>query len=53
MAPSLTSIVASEDKTVEAPALDLLASLGWERANLLHEEPGLANPTGRTSLRQA
>lgn len=53
MAPSLTSFVSSEDKTVEAPALDLLEGLGWQRVNLLHEELGVTNPTGRTSFRQA
>lgn len=53
MAPSLTSFVSSEDKTVEAPALDLLEGLGWQRVNLLHEELGVTNPTGRISFRQA
>ena len=53
MAPSLSSFVASEDKTVEEPALELLERLGWERVNLMQEEPGPDNPTGRTSFRQA
>lgn len=52
MAPSLSSFVASEDKTVEQPALDLMEQLGWERINLLHEQPGPDNPTGRVSFRQ-
>lgn len=53
MSPSLSSFVASEDKTVEQPALQLLQRLGWERINLQHEAVGADNPTGRTSLRQA
>lgn len=53
MAPSLSGQVASEDDIVEQPALELLEELGWERVNLYEEQPGLANPTGRTSLRQA
>lgn len=53
MSPSLSSYVASEDKTVEVPALELLDGLGWELVNLLHEQPGPDNPTGRTSFRQA
>lgn len=53
MAPSLTSLVASEDGSVEQPALALLEELGWERADLYQEQPGATNPTGRTSFRQA
>ncbi len=53
MAPSLTGHLASEDGSVEQPALELLQELGWSYANLLHEVPGPANPTGRTSFRQA
>lgn len=52
MSPSLSSYVASEDKTVEVPALELLNGLGWDLINLLHEVPGPDNPTGRTSFRQ-
>ena len=52
MAPSLTGHLASEDGSVEQPALELLQELGWSHANLLHEVPGPANPTGRTSFRQ-
>jgi len=52
MAPSLTSIVASEDSAVERPALELLQELGWAHVNLHDEQPGLSNPTGRTSFRQ-
>jgi type I restriction enzyme, R subunit len=46
MAPSLTGHLASEDGSVEQPALELLQELGWSHANLLHEVPGPANPTG-------
>jgi type I restriction enzyme R subunit len=53
VAPSLLGMVASEDGIVEQPALELLVELGWGHVNLLHEVPGPANPTGRTSLRQA
>ncbi|MFC3214191.1 type I restriction endonuclease [Novosphingobium panipatense] len=52
MAPSLTRTIASEDGIVEQPALALLQELGWAHANLMHEQPGPANPTGRTSFRQ-
>ncbi len=52
MAPSLTGIVASEDGIVEQPALALLEDLGWSHVNLMYEQPGLANPTGRTSFHQ-
>ena len=52
MAPSLTGHIASEDGSVEQPALELLEELGWQRVNLQGELPGLDNPTGRTSLRQ-
>ena len=52
MAPSLTGHLASEDGSVEQPALELLQELGWSHANLLHEVPGPANPTGRSSFRQ-
>lgn len=53
MAPSLTGLVASEDGSVEQPALALLEELGWERLDLYQEQLGPANPTGRTSFRQA
>lgn len=52
MAPSLTGTIASEDGVVEQPALALLQELGWTHANLMHEQPGPSNPTGRTSFRQ-
>lgn len=53
MAPSLTGLIAPEDGSVEQPALALLAELGWERVDLYQEQLGAANPTGRTSFRQA
>ena len=52
MAPSITGHIASEDGSVEQPALELLAELGWQRINLQAEQPGPENPTGRTSFRQ-
>ena len=52
MAPSLTGHIASEDGSVERPALELLRELGWSLGNLLHETPGPNNPTGRTSCKQ-
>ena len=52
MAPSLTGHIASEDGSVEQPALALLEELGWSRVNLMNETPGPANPSGRTSIRQ-
>lgn len=53
MSPSLTGHIAPEDGGVERPALALLAELGWSRLDLMRETPGAANPTGRTSFRQA
>ncbi|MCK2056981.1 type I restriction endonuclease subunit R [Methylobacterium sp. 37f] len=52
MALSLTGHIASEIGSVEQPALELLEELGWQRVNLQAEQPGLSNPTGRTSFRQ-
>jgi type I restriction enzyme R subunit len=52
MAPSLTGTIASEDGIIEQPALALLQELGWTHANLMYEQPGPLNPTGRTSFRQ-
>lgn len=53
MAPSLTGQIASEDGIVEKPAVALLGELGWTHINLIAEVPGPANPTGRTTFRQA
>jgi type I restriction enzyme, R subunit len=50
--PSLTGHLASEDGSVEQPALALLQALGWQHVNLQAEVPGPSNPTGRTSFRQ-
>jgi type I restriction enzyme R subunit len=44
--------VASEEGAVEKPALALLEELGWTPINLMAEQPGPANPTGRTSFHQ-
>ena len=53
MAQSLSGLVASEDSIVEKPALALLQELGWTHVDLRDEVLGPANPTGRTSFRQA
>lgn len=53
MARGLTGILASEDGIVEKPALALLRELGWQHVDLHGEQPGPANPTGRTSFQQA
>lgn len=53
MARGLTGFVASEDGIVEKPALALLTKLGWQHVDLHGEQPGPANPTGRTSFQQA
>ncbi len=52
MAPSLTGHIASEDGSVEQPALALLRDLGWSHIDLRNETPGAANLTGRTSFKQ-
>lgn len=52
MAVGLTGIVASEGGIVEKPALALLQELGWDHVDLYGEQPGLDNPTGRTSFQQ-
>lgn len=53
MAPSLTGNFASEDGSVEKPALAMFQELGWAHVDLRDEQPGPGNPTGRTSFRQA
>lgn len=50
--PSLTGAIANEKREVEEPAIALFRSLGWEHLDLLHEQPGPNNPTGRTSRRE-
>ena len=49
---SLSGIITSEDGLVEKPGLDLLIELGWTHANLMAEEPGPTNHTGRLSFRE-
>jgi len=49
---SLSGTITSEDKLVETPGLDLLVELGWTHANLMKEEPGPTNVTGRLSFRE-
>ena len=50
--PSLSGVLASEKALVEGPAVELLQSLGWQYDDLMQEEPGAANPTGRLTLRE-
>jgi type I restriction enzyme R subunit len=50
--PSLSGSIASEKALVEEPALELLVALGWRRGDLMQEEPGPKNPTGRVSFRE-
>jgi type I restriction enzyme R subunit len=42
----------SEDGLVEKPGVGLLQELGWIHENLIAEQPGAANPTGRLSFRE-
>ena len=49
---SLSGVISSEGWLIEKPGLDLLEDLGWTHADLFHEEPGPANPTGRLSFRE-
>lgn len=50
--PSLSGSIASEKAVVELPAVELLQSLGWQHGDLMQEEPGALNPTGRLSFRE-
>lgn len=50
--PSFAGAIASEKALVEGPAVELLQSLGWQHGDLMHEEPGAKNPTGRLSFRE-
>jgi type I restriction enzyme R subunit len=50
--PSLSGSIASEKSVVEVPAIELLQSLGWQHGDLMREEPGSNNLTGRLSLRE-
>jgi type I restriction enzyme R subunit len=49
---SLSGTISSEDKLVEKPGLDLLVELGWVHSNLMMEEAGPKNPTGRLTFRE-
>lgn len=46
------SALVPEAEAVEQPTIALLAALGWRTANLLNEQPGPANLTGRQSFRE-
>jgi type I restriction enzyme, R subunit len=48
---SLSSVITTEGGLIEKPGLELLVQLGWTHANLMDEEPGPLNPTGRQSFR--
>jgi type I restriction enzyme R subunit len=49
---SLSGVITSEDGLVERPGLELLEGLGWQHINLMKEELGPKNPTGRLSFRE-
>jgi type I restriction enzyme R subunit len=49
---SLSSVITSEDGLVETPGLELLEQIGWAHVNLMDEEVGPNNPTGRLSCRE-
>lgn len=49
---SLSGSLASEGETVEGPALELFEELGWTHQDLMQEQPGPENATGRRSLRE-
>jgi type I restriction enzyme R subunit len=49
---SLSAAITSEDELIETPGLELLEELGWKHANLMQEDPGPANATGRLSFRE-
>jgi type I restriction enzyme R subunit len=49
---SLSGAIASEKALVEVPAVELLQSLGWQHGDLMQEELGTKNPTGRASYRE-
>ena len=46
------SALADEHEAVEKPTIALLSGLGWQVANLLGEQLGPGNPTGRFSFRE-
>jgi type I restriction enzyme, R subunit len=49
---SLSAAITSESGLIENPGLDLLEELSWKHENLMQEEPGPANPTGRLTFRE-
>jgi type I restriction enzyme R subunit len=49
---SLSGAITTEGGLIEKPGLELLEVLGWQHFNLMKEEPGPANPTGRLSFRE-
>lgn len=49
---SLSGAIASEKSLVEEPAIALLQEMGWTHVNLIQEQPGQSNPTGRLSFRE-
>jgi type I restriction enzyme, R subunit len=48
---SLARAISTEGGLIERPGLELLEGLGWKHANLIKEQPGPTNPTGRLSFR--
>jgi len=51
--PPLASAISTEKALVEKPAVELLASLGWNTADLQAETPGPGSSSGRASFREA
>jgi type I restriction enzyme R subunit len=49
---SLSGAIASEKAVVEMPAVELLQSLGWQHGDLMQEDPGPKNQTGRLSFHE-
>jgi type I restriction enzyme, R subunit len=49
---SLSGVITTEGGLIEKPGLELLEVLGWQHFNLMKEEPGSANPTGRLSFKE-
>ena len=48
---ALASVLSTEAALVEAPAIELMAALGWSTGDLLNETPGPKNPSGRLTLK--
>src|SRR5690348_3360144 len=49
---SLSGAITSELGQVEKPGIELLVELGWSHQDLMKEEPGPFNSTGRLSFRE-